>query len=1354
MSSLAQRIAALSPEQRESLRRKLEEKTGGASKIQPRGFSGACPLSHSQQLMWLLNQLVAEPSVYHVPIFLRLRGDLNIAALEHALSTIVERHEVLRTTVSVTDGTPVQTVRDPRPVEIPVCEVPGTTAEDREAAIEPMCIAEARRPFDLSTDSPIRASLLRAGPGDHILLALANHLAFDGWSRKIFLRELSVLYAAYCEQKPNPLPPLAVQYADFAAWQHSSPQKQVIGRQIDYWKRRLAGAPQVLDLPSDRPRPAVQTFRGSRAVDFHPAPLLEGLGPVSRAEGATQFMALLAAFNALLSRHSGRDDIVIGTPILGRLDSAVEPLIGYFSNTLLIRTDLSGDPPFRELLRRVRMSLVEALEHQEVPLELLTAEMHPERNAGRSPLFQVMFSLTQERAQPPALPGLDVSVVRVDRGISRLDLTMGISIGRDDFATMVEYAGDLFERATIRRMVGHFGTLLASIAANPDERISRLAILPQEERRALVAMAGSPEKSPGETSIHGMFEQQAARTPHAAAVECRGNKLTYGELNARANQVARHLQNLGLATGDMAGLYVTRSVHTVVGLMAILKAGGACVPLDPGYPKERLELMIRDTGMKLALTQSELRDAIQDCGVEAVALDAPEAFASLPVEDPGHRTNRDAIAYVIYTSGSTGQPKGVLLTHRGLVSHQAFAIRYYGLGPGDRVLQSSPVTFDISLEEILPALASGATVVIRTDDVVPGGRGFLDWIAERRITVLDLPTGLWHQWTSEMAALGWTLPRDVRLVIVGGEKAQTPVFLKWRDIAPKSVRWINTYGPTEASVIATVYEPGDTQVPPEQPLPIGRPITGARTYILDGNREPVPVGIPGELYLGGEIPARGYLNQPELTAERFLPDPFAGDGTHCYKTGDLARWLADGNIEFLGRADRQIKIRGYRVEPGEIESRLMQYPRITDAAVVERREDNGGLRLVAYLATARGVAEQEVRTYLKTRLPEYMIPAAFVMVGELPRTDRGKLDRERLPVPEDTARQAESSAPRDSVQAQLARIWEKVLGIRTVGVREGFFDLGGHSLQAVSMFAEIERVFGKSLPPATLFRAQTIEQLSDVLRAEGCGSAWSALVPIQTEGTRPPLFCVHAQSGQVVFYEALARHLGPEQPFYGLQSLGLDGLHPPLTTVEEMAAHYIREIRTVQPAGPYFLGGFCVGAYIAFEMARQFEAAGQRVAFLGIFDTDGAWRTATTVLSGLAYHRERMRELRANEKIAYLAGRVRFRLGRTKYSAAKSGAEIIMRRRSSVPRAWHELYVFEMNFQANHNYVPRPFGGRITYFKGAEKRGIDPARFWGSIASGLDLREVPGKGRKLFREPNVQKLAAALAEAIEGARSV
>ena len=1363
MSDLSERIASLSGEQREILLRKLKGKSAGPSApLQPRPPSAQCPLSHSQQLMWLLNQLVAEPSVYHVPMFLRLRGELNQSALENALNTILERHEVLRSNVDVVDGALFQTVRDDRPIRLAVSEVPGATAEEREAAIGPICLAAARREFDFARDLPIRASLLRVGAGDHLLLMVANHIAFDGWSRKIFLNELSALYAASCEGRPNPLPPLPLQYADFAYWQRTGAQAEVIERQLGYWKQRLAGAPDVLDLPVARPRPAVQTFRGGRTVAYQPIELLDRFAPFARTDGATQFMVLMAAFNLLLFRYSGREDIVIGTPILGRLTPSVEPLIGYFSNTLLIRIDLSGDPSFRELLERVRTATLEALEHQEVPLELLTIELHPERNAGRSPLFQVMLSLTQERARPPELKGLDVSVVRVDRGIARLDLTMGLSIGREDFATLLEYSSDMFDGAAMSAMLAHFHNLLASAAANPDERISRLRMTTDSERRNLIAMSCGSPAAPDGPSVHGLFETQAALTPAAPALAFEQRTLSYADLNARANRIARCLVARGVQPGAMVGLCMGRSLDMVAGILAILKAGAACVPLDPGSPKQRLEMIVDDTGMRMVLTQDTLRGQFVECGVEALALDADGGeTAGQGSENLDIGVRPDDVAYVIYTSGSTGRPKGVLLVHRGLVNQHVFARQFYGLGPQDRVLQSSPISFDIALEEIFPALASGAAVVLRPDGISLGGRGFLEWLGRQRITVLDVPTAFWHQWTSEIASLGRPLPGDIRLVIVGGEKAQTPAFLKWRELAGSGIRWINTYGPTEASIIVTAYEPGDAELDARVALPIGRPIAGARTYILDQNRELVPLGVPGELYVGGDVVARGYLNQPELNAQRFVPDPFNDDpAARCFRTGDMARMLSDGNIEYLGRADRQVKIRGFRVEPGEVEAALLTHPDVEQAAVIEREDGTGQMRLVAYVALASGqracgqTDEKELRAYLKARLPEYMVPAAFVSLPDLPRTDRGKVDRGRLPAPEAASGGGEDLhlPPRDALEIQLAKIWERILGVKNVGVRDSFFDLGGHSLLAVALFAQIEKVLGKSLPPATLFQAQTVEELAAVLRGQGSPSTWSSLVPIQPRGSRPPLFCVHAQSGQVLFYHALARHLGKQQPLYGLQSLGLDGARPPLASVEQMAEHYLGEIRTVQPEGPYYLAGFCLGGYVAFEMARQLEAVGQQVALCAVFDTDGAWRMTQSVLGGVDYHRRRMRGMRLHETIVYLAQRTRFRLARTKYGLAQFAAESMVSLRQALPRTLRELHIFETNFRANHDYAPQPFGGRITYFRGAATRSSDPALFWNGVAQGgIEIQVVPGKGRTLFQEPHVQGLAKALAAALEEA---
>jgi len=1359
MSNFSNRVAALSPDRRALFNRLLVDKLAGETKkIPPRDPGCSIPLSHTQNLMWMLHQIVGEASVYNSCAYLRLEGDLDGQALQRALDTILLRHEILRTNFVLVDGVPTQVVRDLGTMPIETREIAPGPEEEREAEIRRICLTEAQRRFDLAKDLLIRIVLLRLDARHHILLLLTNHIVFDGWSRKILYRELEALYSAFRLGQENPLPPLAIQYADFSCWQQNHEQAAILHRHLGYWKLHLAGAPQVLDLPSDRPRPAVQTFRGKRLA-FPISGLIERLRPLAAKDGSTLFMAFIALLNVLLYRYTGREDILIGTPLLGRLQPEVEPLIGYFSNTLVTRTQLSGDATFHEVLARVRKEMLDAFDHQAVPLDMLTAELQPDRNPAWNPLFQIMASVAEDRVLPPNLPGLDIGRVRVDRGVSRLDLTMIASISGEEASVTVEYSTELFDAERIVRLIGHLETLSASVAEDPDRAISSLKMIQEPERAALLSLGTPTVMGPERPSlVHHLFERQAEVTPGAIAVESDQGVLTYRELNTRANQVARLLQRRGVGNGSRVGLLIDRSLEMIVGMLRILKSGAACVPLDVFLPKERLSFLIRDAETSLVLTDTSLASAVRQSGAEPICLDSDIEKTGGDPENNLDGIAEDRDAYVIYTSGSSGLPKGVLLTHRGLVNHILFAARCYGLTLRDRVLQSSPISFDISLEEILPVLASGGAVVLRPSRLALGGRHFLDWLRQTAITVMDLPTAFWHEWTWELSGHNLPLPPSLRLVIVGGEKADAQTLRAWRNRTGGSIRWINTYGPTEASVIATFCEPPDEVKDSEKNIPIGRPVDNVRIYILDAHREPVPLGTVGEMYIGGEGVARGYLNHAEMTSSRFIADPFTDDpGARLFKTGDLARFRTDGNIEFAGRADDQVKIRGYRVEPGEIESVLHRHAGVSEAAVVNRAANGESARLIAYVVgNSNRPDEEELRQFVRDRLPEYMVPAAFVVLPGLPKTSRGKLDRDALPAPDFSSAAAHRPfvAPRDEVELKIAKIWERVLGAAPIGVTDSFFERGGHSLLAVSMFAQIEKMFSRTLPLATLFEAQTVELLAEVLRKAGCKATWSSLVPIQTSGSLPPLYCVHAQSGHVLFYRDLASRLGPGQPFYGLQSAGVDGREAPLRTIEEMAARYLEEIRAVQPEGPYYLAGFCLGSYIAFEMARQVSAKGQQIAFLGVFDTSGEWRTIGSPSGHLAYHRKRMSALGLGRRLSYVFDRVGYRLSRAKLAVVSVASRARAAGGRPLPRRWTNLVLFELNRRANHDYVPGSYAGRIDYFQGQGGLPEDPTAFWGQVAlKEVVVHPLPGAGRHMFHEPHVGPLAEALTTALSDARS-
>lgn len=841
--------------------------------------------------------------------------------------------------------------------------------------------------------------------------------------------------------------------------------------------------------------------------------------------------------------------------------------------------------------------------------------------------------------------------------------------------------------------------------------------------------------------IHQLVEAQVERTPDAIAVRCGSERLTYRELNDLGNQLAHYLLGIGAGADTPVGICLEPSFDFIVALLAVMKAGAACLPLDPGYPKERLQFMLEDSQAPVLLTTEALHSQFQRPGMLVVCVDSKRGLiAKESRENPTNSLNPANLAYVIYTSGSTGKPRGVLLTHAGLVNHNLASIRLYDLRPTDRVLQFSSMSFDIAIEEIWPTLLAGASLVLRPNNFSVEVADFLHWTTQSGITVLDLPTAYWHELVHGLSDGAGALPKSLRLVIVGGEKASALLLKAWRMHAPSSVRWVNTYGPTEASVIATAYEPPSDEI--IDPLPIGKPIENVSTYILDENLQPVPIGATGELHIGGRGLARGYLNRPELTAEKFVPNPFATNpGTRLYKTGDLARYLASGDVEFLGRRDFQVKVRGFRVELGEIEAALARHGAVREAVVVAKEEGVNHRRLVAYLVPAPNLSlsTADLRDFLKTQLPDYMMPSDFVLLEKLPLTPNGKINRQALPAPSAHPLPADDYiAPTDSVQLRLARIWEEILAKRPIGIRDSFFDLGGHSLLAVRLMRRIEREFRRSVALAALFEAPTIEQLAAILQQPQSTSGTSLVVPIQPKGTRPPFYCVHGLFGAVLRFQDLARHMAPDQPFYGIQPQGINGDMPFLRSVEEMAATYIREMRRSQPEGPYYIGGYSFGGLVAFEMARQLHAIGQEIGLLVLLDTyPGKAKSKAVLLSTLL-------RLPRSEQVAYLASKL------TKYRRGFRTRFMVL----FLPKPLREIRKILAHAEAA--YEPQQYFGTAVWLRAGERalRGLDNAQDdWSNwITGGVEILEIDGDHGNIMKEPTVAMLAQQLRACLDKAQ--
>jgi amino acid adenylation domain-containing protein len=1048
--------------------------------IVPAPRDGELPLSFAQQRLWFLDQLEPGSALYNNPTAIRLTGALDAAALERTLAEIVRRHEALRTTFGAAEGRPVQVIaaESPEPVLHHV-DLTALPSESREAEAMRLAALEARRPFDLAGGPLFRVTLYRLGETDHLAMLVMHHIVSDGWSMGVMVREIAALYSAFAGGRAegvSPLPPLPIQYADYAAWQRGWLQGEALERQVSYWRKQLAGAPPLLELPTDRPRPAVQSFRGATRWFRLPAALSRELGALSQREGVTLFMTLLAGWQALLSRYSGQTDVSVGTPIANRTRAELEGLIGFFVNTLVLRTDLSGSPSFRELLGRVRETALGAYAHQDLPFETLVEAVQPTRDLKHTPLFQVMFVLDNSPRDPVVLDGLTLAPVEAESGVSRFDMTLLATETADGLAGSVQYSTDLFDASTIDRMLGHWERLLAAVAADPARPVSSIPLLDDAERAQVVG-AWNHTAAPfaAERCAHEIVAAHAALRPDAEALRFEGRSVSYGELDARANRLAHHLRSLGVEPDSLVGVCAERSPELIVALLAAMKAGGAYLPLDPAYPADRLRFMLEDAKPAVLLTTEQAGGALPATGVPTFRLDADaHLLAALPTTTPDTTASPESLAYVIYTSGSTGRPKGALLEHQGLANLVGAQRRLFGIEPGRRVLQFASPSFDASVWETFMALGNGATLVLAPRDVLASPEELAGVLRREAVTTVTLPPSMLRNLSDrDLTALD--------TIIVAGERCPRELVERW---APGR-RFFNAYGPTETTVCATVAQcdPSDLRSPS-----IGRPLPNVTAHVLDTAMQPVPVGVPGELWVGGVALARGYHDRPELTAERFVPDPFSDDVTaRLYRTGDLVRRRADGEIEFLGRVDEQVKIRGFRIELGEVESALAAHPGVREAVALAREDAPGEQRLVAYLVAADGaeLSVGELRGFLRERLPEFMVPSVFVPVDAIPLTPNGKVDRRALPAPDGarTDLQRPYVAPTTEAEVALAAICAELLGVERVGRDDDFFELGGHSLLATQLVARVRERFSVELPLRALFETPNVAGLARAVEA-------------------------------------------------------------------------------------------------------------------------------------------------------------------------------------------------------------------------------------------------------------------------------
>lgn len=1300
-------------------------------------------MSFAQERLWFLEQLESGTSLYNVSLALRLTGPLVEEALRNALDAIVARHEVIRTTYEASEGVPVQMIHPPCPVDWERIDL-STLAEGRRSGeAHVRAIQEARRPFDLSSDLMLRARLYHLAPDDHILLLVMHHIATDGWSTNLLLHEFSVLYDAKVHGEEPKLPELTIQYADYASWQRERLQGSILERDLAYWRRQLEGATR-LRLPTDRTRSAEPDYHGDSVAANLPASLVDRLKRLGREENATLFMVLLAALMVLLRRYSGQEDICVGTPIAGRMRSDVENLIGFFVNMLVLREDLSGEPSFCDFLRSVRNTCLEAYEHQEVPFEQLVAELQPARVRNQTPFFQVTLSLQHGEPRSPHFSGLASERVSFSTETSKFDLSIFARETENGLALSMTYSTALFDRSTMQQMLQCFCSLCEAVADHPEGIADSIPLsVDLETQDRIAALNRTDRPYPSESTVQQEFEDQVAKTPDAIAVVLGNRRMTYRDLDQRSNQLAHYLRQEGVHAESLVGVHMERSPQMIVSLLAILKAGGAYVPLDPHQPNDRLRQMIEESRPVCVLSHSGVSKALPSGSVPILLLDELEANLS---QEPIAALLRvdvaaDELAYVMFTSGSAGRPKGVEVTHRGVL-RLVKNMDYLSLADRPRILQLSSPAFDASTFEIWGALLNGGRCVLGPERI-PSVSELGHLLRDFRIDTLWLIA----TWFNAIIDEDPTVLSTVQQLIIGGEPLSVPHVVKALQVL-KNTSIFNGYGPTEGTTFTCCYRiPADFD-PRRSSVPIGRPIPNTKVYILDSHTELTPAGVPGELCIGGDGLARGYLGDPRLTSERFIPNPFSDrPGDRLYRTGDRVRLLPSGNIEYLGRLDRQLKIRGIRIEPGEIEYVLKQHPDVGDTRVVMHECQSGDLALAAYVipACAASIAADSLKAYVSRQLPECMVPAFYMSLSEFPLTPTGKIDLRALPVPSGDAQVdgARPTPPSTDIERRMSEIWRQLLKLESVGVHDSFFALGGHSLLAVRVVARIEKVFGVSLPLSVLFEYPTLRELARAVQERNPNLTRSTVVCLQKGDDGPPFFCIPPAASSVNHFAQYVEVLSSDTPFYGIHALGMETGENPQDCIEDMAARYISDMRVVQPEGPYFIGGRCLGGYVAFEMALQLTDSGEDVALLALLDPTappGVRRNARYYVKRAGYFRRRKQLIHAVLRRVRWTFRQVQRLRVLRYLGSRHTRRI--------------QRTYKAHMHAQEMYAPRVYAETITFFASSEEYSPDDSRpLWKNLTSGrFELYLVPGTHRTMSAGPHLRTLVQELEGVIYKAR--
>jgi amino acid adenylation domain-containing protein len=1339
------------------LRGVARQEPNGRPTIPARPAGEPIPLSFAQQQVWLHSQMAGDTPIYNEAITIYRLGPLDLKVFERCMVEIVRRHEIWRTTFDMIEGDPIQVVHSvPDGFPLEMTDVRHLEESERDREARRLATENAQKPFDLKKGPLLRGIVVRLGAEEYRIYMTLHQLVFDAVSAyRVFLPELSTLYEAFSAGKPSPLPEPSVQYGDFAYWEQKTLADESRLSRLFFWRETLSGELPVLSWPNHRPRPLFETHRGNVERFRFDSAVVPALRAFCRQGGVSSYMVLLASYVALLNRYTAQEDIVVGGISAGRRWPEVERLIGDFVNPLPLRVDLSGNPTFRELTKRVMGVVLDALTNEQVPFERIVKSLQVRPDPSRSSIFQIILS--KQPQLRPICPGWNLATEEVSNGASKLDLMIVIDERPDSISGPITYNTDLFDASTITRMVEHWQKLLEGGLANPDSRISELPLLTDRERKQLLWDWNDTRTDfPKDKYLHDLVQTQAERTPGTVAAEFDGARLSYREFNARANQLARYLQKLGVGPNVLVGVCMDRSLEMLVALLGIMKAGGAYVPLDPSFPQDRLAYMVEDSQMFLLVTHREVDKNLRVRPGLVVRLDSDRPEIAKQSTDSPTLLNASPqnLAYVLYTSGSTGKPKGVEIPHSALTNFVVSMQREPGFTAGDVMLAVSSVSFDIAGLELYVPLASGGKVVIASREEARDPVRLIARMRDSRCNMMQATPATWQA----LIDAGWQGSPDLR-VLCGGESLSRPLA---QALLERCAELWNMYGPTETTIWSAIHRVTSA----DGPIPCGRPIANTQLFVLDRHRNLVPPGIIGELYIGGSGLAHGYLRRPELTQERFVESPFEPNA-RLYRTGDLSRWLLDGTVECLGRNDNQVKIRGFRIELGEIEAVLGRHETVSQCVVVAREQTPNEKVLVAYIEPRPGLAPDinDLRTRLRRELPDYMLPSAIVLIDKLPLTPNGKIDRKALPLPAEqyVEIQGEFVPPQDPLERALARIWARILRVKRVGLRDNFFELGGHSLAAVRMLSEVQKVTGRTLPLATLFQATTVEALAELIRREGWTPSWSSLVPIQPRGSATPLFLVHGAEGNVLLYRNLATYLGPDQPVYGLQSQGLNGSGRLNTTIEDMASEYVKEVMTVQPHGPYFLGGYCLGGVIAFEMAQQLSALGEKVGLVAMLDTYNQCAVPSSIsfpklavhfLQNLWFHGANMFSLRWKDRKKFLRDKVDVGLGRLRIRVHAGRYALLRACGWKTSDSYPHLAIKKMNDQAALRYVPQPYDGRVAVIrpKGHFLGLADATLGWREVVPhGLEVHQLPVYPKGILVEPFCRLLAETLKPRLQDA---